>query len=342
MAVTIKDVAQHAGLSIGAVSQVLNGTGQLSDETRDRVLRAVRELGYRPNLSARAIRRGCFNAVALLTSTDARLSYLPRPLLDGIVGEVERHEMHLVMASLPNEKLTSRGYVPQILREYMSDGLLINYQYEIPQEMSALIEQYRIPSVWINSKRPTDGVYLDEYGASRRAGQMLLGLGHRRIGYVDYSASRDELAKAHYSVIDRQAGCEDVLREANVPLRVFRGERHVRGPSRLDFTRRWMRDPDRPTAVVCYAAGSATQIAIAAAELGLSIPRDLSIIAFDAVGSAEVGLALTIFRLLLSRMGQAAVRMLVDKLAEPDREPPSQAIAHELVEGESVAAPPRV
>src|SRR6185369_16509410 len=85
MPVTIKEIAERSGLSIPTVSQVLNNKGhRYRSETCNRVLKAVRELGYRPNSSARAMRMGRFNCVALLLSTESYRSFLPNELLRGI------------------------------------------------------------------------------------------------------------------------------------------------------------------------------------------------------------------------------------------------------------------
>jgi len=133
MATTLKVIAEAAGVSIPVVSQVLNSKGQrFRPETRRRVRQAAERLGYRPNNSARAMATGRLGCAALVLSTQGYRSTLPAELLRGIDEELARHNMHLTIARLPDEKLTREGYVPKILREWLSDGLLINYTSDIP------------------------------------------------------------------------------------------------------------------------------------------------------------------------------------------------------------------
>src|SRR6185295_16580276 len=186
MPVTIKEIAERSGLSVPTVSQVLNNKGhRYRSETCKRVLKAVRELGYRPNSSARAIRMGRFNCVALLLSTERHKSFLPNELLRGIHDGVAEHDYHMSLTVLPDDKLTSQGFVPKILRQWMADGLLINYHVDVPQRMIELIHEHGIPSVWINTKQKSDCAFPDDLGASREATEKLLALGHRRIFYAD-------------------------------------------------------------------------------------------------------------------------------------------------------------
>ena len=170
MKVTIRQIAARTGLSPITVSRVL---GDKSDkhrpETRERVLRAAEELGYRINTAARAISTGRFGSVALLMSTEGSFSYLPGPLMDGIQEVLEEQDLHLTVARLSDEKLTDAEYVPQILREWTADGVLINYHFHIPGRLIELVRRYNVPSIWINSKQECNSVHPDDFGAGRRA-----------------------------------------------------------------------------------------------------------------------------------------------------------------------------
>ena len=143
----MKQIAEHLGLSLPTVSQVLNNRGQLRPETRRRVLRAAVKLGYRPNTAAKAISTGRFNCIALLLGADPLSGYLNRDMIEGIHDALADRNMHLTITKLPDQKLTDDGYVPKMLRESMADGMLINYKANIPPGMVELIEEDRLPAI---------------------------------------------------------------------------------------------------------------------------------------------------------------------------------------------------
>jgi DNA-binding LacI/PurR family transcriptional regulator len=194
MAVTIYQIAERVGLSPKTVSRILSGKAALhKPETRERVLQVATELGYRANSSARAMRRQRFGCVTLLLSNVRQRSVLPSAREDGIQAALGEHDLHLMVAPLPDAKLTDQGFVPRILREYGSDGLLVNYNTRIPPRMETLLDAHNLPSVWINVRRDSDCVYPDDLQAGRQAAERLLALGHRRIAFVDYTEQN------HYS-----------------------------------------------------------------------------------------------------------------------------------------------
>src|SRR5512139_192034 len=98
---TLADIARHTGVSLMTVSRTVRGLGRISASTRERVLAAANELGYRPNHAARATAVGRFNAVTIVFSTSARRSSLPRFVLDGIHDELARHRLHPNFAIVP-------------------------------------------------------------------------------------------------------------------------------------------------------------------------------------------------------------------------------------------------
>src|SRR4051794_17942945 len=118
MSVGIKEIAQLTGLSVPTVGNVLGRSGaRYSEDTRRRVLEAARELGYRPNSSARAMRQGRFGCAALILTRSRQQthSYIPNRLLDGIDDELALHDMHLTVSRLTDEELSAVDFVPKVL-----------------------------------------------------------------------------------------------------------------------------------------------------------------------------------------------------------------------------------
>jgi LacI family transcriptional regulator len=336
--VTLRDIAVRAGVSRATAGLVLSGEGtaaRFKSDTRERVLQAARELGYRPNASAKAISTGRFGCIALLLSNREHRSAVYSQMLDGIHDALAEQDLHLMLSRASDERLTSEGFVPKILRHLLVDGLLINYNTDIPPPLLEMVRAYRIPSTWINSKQETDCVYLDDFAASHDATTHLLGLGHRRIAFLAYSPS------SHYSMADRQAGYEAAMTAAGyapesiaVPSTAFSGRRYWE-----QIMRERLSAPNRPTALIAYGPPALRPAFVAALRVGLRIPEDISFIVFDQSPFDEFGLPIATMLLPEYRMGQAAVKMLLTKIEHPEESLTPQALRMELAAGESCASP---
>jgi DNA-binding LacI/PurR family transcriptional regulator len=338
-----RDIANKLGISQQAVSFAINGRPGVNDKTRRRILRTAKEMGYRPNASARAIRQGSFGSVALLLSSHRGRSYMPDGMLDGIHDALAGRDTQLTVTRLPDEKLTDTGYVPRILRELSVDGLLINYTRKIPPALLGLIEDYRLPAVWLNRKHEHDCVYPDDMAMGSAAAEHLLGLGHRRVAYVDWGSPWNQLEHAHYSERDRQAGYARTMRDAGLEPWIIRRRHAGVGGQELDLLLgRLMQSGDRPTALLSYAPEESTSAMLAARSLGLDVPGDLSVMTF-CIGQARIGYhQVTAVGMPDSQIGHAAVQMLQTKLSHPRRQLQPQAVPSPgIVEGQTTATPQR-
>lgn len=327
--VTLKDVAASAGVSPMSVSAVVNGGGRgtryVSSEARERILRAAEELGYRRNGSAAATATGRFGSVALLTSTRPHHSHHPHNLLHGINAALSAHDLHLMLANLPDEKLTDESFVPKILREWMADGLLIDYIQDIPQRFLEIIERHQIPAVWLNTNQDWDCVRPDDFEAGKRATRHFLELGHTRVAFADFSHS-SHLEREHYSAGDRCNGYEFEMKNANLEPQIVRGQDDsIKPPDWLDVCAQVLQSPNRPTAVVCYGRELAP-FAMAAVQLGWQVPRDLSLLNFSPQESEFAGLPLTALVNPDDEMGRLAVEMLRQKIAAPGQKFPTRTV----------------
>ncbi|MEI8242687.1 MAG: LacI family DNA-binding transcriptional regulator [bacterium] len=340
---TVRDVAAAAGVSLRTVCRVLNGSEDaLRAETRTRVLAAAEKLRYVPNASAKAVRRGHSGGIALLLSSDLQRSYLPEALLDGIQEKLRAHDLHMTVAAVPDPQLTDEAVVPKFLRQWMADGLLVNYTIRIPPALVSRIERLRIPAVWINIRRKTDCVYIDDFHAARRLTEYLWRLGHRRIAYVDYHNDLSAPQDWHYSAVDRCRGYEQAMATAGLTARVLRQDGQLPVRRKIEAAVMLLKAPDRPTAIITYSPGRTTlPIHLAAvAHCGLRVPEDLSLTTFSPFAEDDVGVAMTKMLLPEREMGREAVAMLLRKIGRRGAQP-SRCLAATLVEGESTAPPPR-
>ena len=260
---------------------------------------------------------------------------LPQALLGGIHEAMVRSDRHLIVTCLPDAKLTHEGFVPKILRELAADGLLINYNAFIPPQMIRLIETYRIPSIWINSKQEHDCIHPDDLGGAKLATQRLLQHGHRRIAYVDYNNTPGSSGN-HYSAIDRWDGYADTMHAAGlVPHRIGSVAIARRGEMRDDLAAQLV-GPDRPTALLCYSSKESRTALHMAALAGLEVPRDLSIIRFGAGPFDDLGMEFTVAMIPERQIGQQAVSLLDLKVKAPAAIQPAVAVPYSMHEGQTV------
>jgi LacI family transcriptional regulator len=325
--VTIQHVAKRLGVSVQTVSAILGTKAHLyRDETRERVMKAARELGYRPNALAKATRTGRSGNIALLISSDSSYSPTPTELLYGIEQSATDNQLQMFISRLPDEKLTDAGYVPRVLREWFADGMLINYHFHIPPKMIELVRANDVPSVWINSPQPDDAVYPDEEGAGAEAVRMLIERGHKKIAYINFihgSNIQDE----HFSVAHRQAGYLKAMKAAGLKPMLHTYTNKVMMNERLNMSRKIMQAADRPTGIVTYNQSSANPIFMAGLESGLVPEKDFSIVTFDNQPIRLCSIHNTTTLLVPNlEMGRLAVEMLVKKVANPQERLPAAVV----------------
>ncbi len=319
-AVRTRDIAEKLGIARPTVSTILSGgksNTRVSDDLRERVLATAKQMGYRPNAAAKAIGTGRFGSVGLvLSAADPGRSSVPSQLLFGTSVELEKHGMHLSVAALDDRQLTDESFMPRVLRESAVDGLLINYHKLIPARMIELIEDYRIPSIWLNIKRKHDCVYFDDFGAGRRATQMLINAGHHRIAFASHHWEGKD---AHYSEHDRRDGYLRAMQQtgltSEVVERIKFGDASL--PNRLiDYWTERLGRADRPTGVVAYGSTALAPIVRAGDRLGLSIPADLSVVTF---GPSTHHQAMSLDTMVHdeAEMGRVAIERLLWKIRSP-------------------------
>lgn len=353
---TLKDVAVRAGVSHTAVSVVLNGakggnTG-VSEVARERILMAAEELGYRRNGSMSAMRSGRFKAVGLLLSTDPYASTVPALMWNGMQQELEERDLHLIIQRLPDSQLTDETFVPKMLREWMCDGLLIDYTNNIPPRLLELLHQNRVPALWLNTNLPLNSVYPNNFEGGRAAAQHLLDLGHRRIVYSgchDYRIKEDsdlppsgaEGQHIHFSCKDRRDGCRAGLEAAGIEWIPSSLPVTLPYQERVELWRQKFLSPQRPTGVVTYESGDCEMVLRAAELAGLNVPTDLSVISFTSLSRYRVhGQEVTCMQVPEYQIGQTAVQQLMHKIERPERDLPPLVIPFVLVPGATCAPAP--
>lgn len=339
--ITVKQVAEEVGLSVSTVIQILGKYGhRYRKETRDRVFEAAQRLGYMPNVSARAMRSGAFGAVGLLMSTDWFRTYVPIGLWEGIQSSLTERELALMVAQLPDAQLANEGVVPQILRQLMVDGLLINYNANFPPQMLELVDKHVLPAIWLNMKREFNGVRPDDFGAGKHVTEQLILAGHKRITYADYG-TWEAPTPSHYSVQDRRAGYETAMQQAGLACSYYCSAPPIASlpGRRFYYAKECLSASIRPTAVIAYMDYTALPTLMAALQLGIRVPQELTIVTFKDRICNETGLQIATSLVPVKAMGCTAVEMLMERIAHPVQNIPSKVLPFSLHLGDTWAPP---
>lgn len=339
---TLKQLAERLQVSETTVSLILHDKGRFSESTRRRVLDEAVAFGYRPNQAAQAMAKGRFGSLALLMSAEGGNSRLFNGLLDGIEDALDERKLHLLVARLADADLVDRANMPKLLTTVASDGLLINYHVRIPDSMERLIAEFRLPSVWMNTKRAVNAVYPDDHANARTATEALLRLGHRRIAYVNLNRAPHLDEVEHYSFIDRRDGYLAAMAEAGCrPILLGpEGGEEMPNHERIDRVKAWLTGPERPTAFLTYSEYAAFPLFTAAHALGLSIPRDCSLVTFNDTVVRTFGPQLGTMIIPFREVGSSAVALVHQRIGEDSRDLPAIAVTGTLVAGDTVAAAP--
>ena len=294
--VTRNDVAQYAGVSTAVVSYVVNeGPRPVAPETRDRVLEAIRVLGYRPNATARALRMGTTRTFGLITPDGGNPLFAE--LAKAIDKEAAARGYVVLQTGADGDPATEQSKIAELLIRRVS-GLLLVAPTEDPD-----LSETDIPVIAINRVLPTVSSVRPQYREGARRGvEHLLEHGHRRIGLVIGGGRSGE----------RELGWRDALRAAGLED----------GPiARTTFSRRGGYDAgrelltatNRPTAVFASSDLQAVGVLRAIHEAGLRIPDDIAVLAFDGTAETEYSWPpLSVVRQPLERMAREAVSRLID------------------------------
>ncbi|HWT23653.1 MAG TPA: LacI family DNA-binding transcriptional regulator [Solirubrobacteraceae bacterium] len=306
---TIAEVAQHAGVGVGTVSRVLNGSPAVSEPTRRRVLDSIAALDYRPNLVARALSTGRTMAVGVLAPFFTQPSVVER--LRGVTRTLTGagYEVVLFGVELPEqarERLATRAQRGRM------DGILCVSLAPSDAE-AARLEAARIPAVLIDRDHPRlPSVTIDDVEGGRMAARHLLRLGHRCIGFV---GDLEDNPFGFASSARRREGFEAELAAAGVtpePRLRFLCP-HGRADARAAAAELLAADP-RPTAVFASCDVQAIGVLEAAQAAGVTVPDELSVIGFDNVEAAGFT-GLTTIAQPLEESGAVAAELLVRALA---------------------------
>jgi LacI family transcriptional regulator len=332
--VTIRNVADKAGVSIGTVSRALNNKQGVGEETRQRVFDVANELGYR-------IPKREFPSSAEIT----HLGLLNRPIEGGLMSNPFYHDVFIGIDQICREHhITLSVSSLDIVDEFLHSSPFLLENEDIAGlvlvgamsrgVISALLAQTVLPIILIDNYFPEydlDAVIIDNSRGVKLAVEHLIAQGHRQISFID--------GPDHPSIVERHCAYVRTMQQHQLsPYTVRRSclnvEDGASGAAEI------MQQRPETTAMISandlQAIGAMRELQ----RLGYEVPRDISIIGFDDIELAQfTSPSINTLHVDLMALGQIATRMLFTRISNPDRPMLTNRVCVKLVERESVARP---
>ncbi len=326
---TIREVAKKAGVSPTSVSHVVNNTRFVSEDIRERVLAAMRELNYRPNALARSLRRGETHTLGLILPDSAN------PFFAEVGHAIEAAAFALgysvILCNTDNDEAKEHLYT-EVLENKQLDGIIFVGAGEDRESISELVKN-GLPLVVVDRDMGNLGldiVTTENYQGGFLATQHLLSLGHQIIGCITGPSNITPSA-------DRVTGYRAALQQAGHPVNeslLVRGDFHA--PSGHSAALQLLQLTPHPTAIFVCNDMMAIGALRAASQLGLSVPEDVAIVGFDDIELASyISPSLTTVAQPKLEIGQLAVKLLFERMGDPSLPPRHTVLSTTLVIRES-------
>jgi LacI family transcriptional regulator len=309
---TIKQVAEHAGVSVATVSRVINKTGFVSPDLEERVVEAMRLLNYQPSALARGLRAQRTQTIGVL------IPQLDQPFFSALTYAIEQfmftQDYRTLICSAEEIPEKETSYVDMLLRQRI-DGAMIVPMGHSGENVQRLLER-QVPVVMLDRDLPgLDGVHrvlVNNESGAYEAVRYLISQGHRRIGLV---------GSPEYSepVNHRFRGARRALADAGIEI----DQRLIINGDLKQFEmgsvagRKLLRLEKPPTAIFALTDVMAVGVIHAALQLGLKLPQDCSVIGFDNIPLASyITPELTTVAQPIYELGETASRLLLDAMRE--------------------------
>lgn len=311
--VTMRDVAELANVSQSTVSRVLSRTEQripISEATRTRVMDAVEELGYLPNLHARSLRGQKTRLIAILIADIANAFY--HPIVRAAQDVAHQHGYDVIIANSDHLREREEMFCESLIQRPVDGVIMVPYHLSADElgqlrdrtgaEVAVLGQHIEDPAI--------DVVYGTDDTATYGAVQWLVQVrGHQRIGYIGVTPAFSAGERR------RQAYISALVDAGLAAHSHYTGEGDWTQESGFAQMQRLMRQDDRPTAVLACNDNMAIGAMLAAEEMGLRVPDDVAVVGFDDIPAASwVHPRLTTIAQSSAEMGRCLATMLFDRM----------------------------
>lgn len=338
--ITMQDIAREVGVSHTAVSKALRGASDIGPELTDRIRKLARKNNYYPRAAAQLLRGGKTNQIGLVVAAGGTSSLFEGDFLGPLLGHIisdcgERHLRYMFEVCRHDMPFKPT----HLIHSGLVDGALL--VGDVGDQERAWLDTNEGVFPWVSIAEPArfcvlvDG-HAGAYQAARRIGE----LGHRRVAYAGgptrYAIHRTSLAGFRQAVQDFGLHVpEDRQRVQQFGQQLTREANLVNAA----WAKQILSQPDRPTAVICHGDTIARSVIYAAMEMGLSVPRDLSIVSWGSPWIAHRYLpALTTISVDYAEMAKRGMDMLEQRIDGLEIEQPEQRVTPHLVDGDTLVA----
>lgn len=334
MTITIHDVACAAGVGIGTVSRVLNNSAHVKPVTREKVLRIIAQLNYKPNPIARSMISKRTDSIGVIVPFFTRSFFIE--ILRGVEATLAHMGKDLVLFNVETNAQRDR-YFSELPMRYKVDGLLILSL--TPDDVTANSFRERgMPVVLVDAYSPfLHSLVIDNVDGAYQAVKCLIEKGHQRIGFINgiiegsfkFNQANDRLIGLH-----RAFGEAGLLFE---PEQVIATEWNRHGAK--DAAIKMLAQKKRPTAIFAASDLQAVGVLDAAKVFNLAIPTDLSVIGYDGSEVSEL-LEISTIQQPMQEMGQVGVSRLLELIDNPRQQPELIRLGTTLIERRTTGRAP--
>ena len=313
--VTLKRIAEKAGVSKTTVSYVFSNHPDVGSETRKKVLKIARRFDYQPNHFARALNTGRTKTIGVVFTN--ALGVFMGEIIKGIEKVIYEHGYHILLSTCNDDQEREKSHIEILLHKGV-DGLIIFFvtpkrgeKFDYSHLLN--LKKRKIPLVFIDRYLPgedIDYVVTDDFAGAYEAVTRLISLGHRRIAYInkqdDCTSVKNRLEGYRQALVD--AGIE--VRQEYIKTIDFPGEGFA-----YKATEQFLRMKDEPTAIFAVTDSEAIEAFQAIKDKGLEIPEDVALVGFgNATESALLEIPLTVVDQPKEELGEKAAEILIEKL----------------------------
>ncbi|MEJ5352565.1 MAG: LacI family DNA-binding transcriptional regulator [Melioribacteraceae bacterium] len=317
MQVTIKDVAKKAGVSIATVSLVLHNNKRISNVTRNKVLKAIKELNYHPSRSAKGLVTKTTGNIGFVLTEDHFLRTEPfyTKIFLGTEFVTRGNDYYVLLATIKRD-FEEHDPLPRFILEKNVDGIII--AGKVPSLFLSQLSKYKIPLVFVDFYPPQGNynvVLIDNIKGGYLATKHLIELGHKNIAFVGGDIT-------HPSITDRLIGYKQALESSNIPINqnfIITDEDYPARSNGYNAARKLLTNHKNITAIFACNDAMALGIMQYCSENDIKIPDDISIVGFDDVESdISITPQLTTIRVPKTELGIEAMNLMVNLLKEKE------------------------
>lgn len=310
MAITISDIAKRAKVSSATVSRVLNSSGYVKEDTKERVEAVIKEMNYTPSAIARSLSKSETNTIGVIVP-DITNSYFGE-VIKGISEIAEKNDLNIILFNTDNY-LRKEIRALEVLKAQRIKGIIMTPGFgeeKLNDTYMKTIDNLNIPIILVSADvkfTNLNGVFVDNIKGGFEATNLLIKEGHTKIGIITGLLNSEP-------AMDRLIGYKKALEINNIPVR---NDYIISGAFKLEvayeITKKLLDSEDRPTALVVCSNKMTMGVIKAVREAKKDIPKDLAIVGFDKIDLLDmVGMNISYMEDSPDELGRIAMNMLCE------------------------------